>query len=609
MLIKQDVTKIHNDLTSLSNIYKGLEKKYGVLAINMMGGMKVSSFNAIYSLQTNIHLFLHTTEDIFFISKFKNNSIITEYACIDSDLSIKEILNLQNIDYSDDNNQEYYFERLCLEAKIDIPKNSLFNIKIKDQHIDCLWMTKNNILNLLFIMNHQSTKSVQATMKARNFELIALGKELLNGILDRNIFILDTYSGNVSRYKLEAGPKIRPYHIKWDNFKLDTNSISIIKEIFSYRNKPASNLKRFNEKIELKPTLIIVLSRLSDITPLAIINHKCPQVILIYTPQDKWVNHMAHRIKNQYSELGIDHIHLLETDQSGINIIDNIPKSLIQFAQINITPGTKSQATMLALWAIKHNIPTWSIYIDKLIQINHEKIEKEIQPLALQTRLKVVSEAHIKSEGWNENAKDWNDPFYNKMLEFMELIRSNNKQDIFMIEDISINGYKCINIKKYNNEYWKFTWPTTNMSNHTNFPNTIELHGGYWYEKVVTKAIYNLNKPGQKYDVTCGFEVSGAEKWKPMTERDVLVIAPNASLYMISCKFTKEARDNRISTKNIIEVKATAKTLGRFVIPMMCTNTIEEPYEKNGVYIFGWPTLCQPKELSKILNKAAQALY
>ena len=90
-----------------------------------------------------------------------------------------------------------------------------------------------------------------------------------------------------------------------------------------------------------------------------------------------------------------------------------------------------------------------------------------------------------------------------------------------------------------------------------------------------------------------------------LTERDVLAADSKGRLFMISCKTAGRIKGAERKTV-LAELEAMAKTLGSFVIPVLCSMTTDPPALEDGILCLAWTTLCRPADLLAALEMAAK---
>jgi hypothetical protein len=272
---------------------------------------------------------------------------------------------------------------------------------------------------------------------------------------------------------------------------------------------------------------------------------------------------------------------------------------------VNITPGTKPQGLALGLWAKNHGVPGWAIDRDVIRRLDQEGQTIQVRGLSVKTRLDFTLETQVTDYGWSKHSPDWNDDLpYRKLLKFMNLAIERNLAHQLHQNNLEINGLRLRCLDPLENS-WRFTWPDDDSSPH----GVLDLKGGFWYERVTAKAVDALNHIGPVvWDVSCGVEVSIPGYTRHLTERDVLAANSRAQLFMISCKTSAKLKGTDLK-KVLSELEAMAKTMGRFVIPVLCHMGLDPPKTIGEAMVIGWPTLCQPKELLRALTVAAKNVH
>ncbi|MDR2442318.1 MAG: hypothetical protein LBE31_02210 [Deltaproteobacteria bacterium] len=588
-----------NGAKPVEEIFRDLEDNLGPLAVNMMGGMKKSSLAGMFALKKTDHVFLQLSEEKFAVSRQVDNTIHTESLQVQKQLTPKQYLELQQLSYHIEPNPPWDLLHLCRSSHIPVPADALFNVVINKRRIDCLW-THLNVLCFLIIHNSQPYDGPKALSDARRIELLADTKNWTNGLFNRRFYVFENLDYNVERYNLEASGRILAYKVDWRGDRLTESAQETLREIF-WPPKPNQRpplLHKPDWQLKAVPTLITSLSRLSEATILAINSHQKPQVVLLYTPEDEWVNHMAKVYQQKAAELGLKSVYVLATDFSAANVHAHLPPELAKHAEVNVTPGTKPQGTALGLWAKNHGAPAWLLDRNVIRRLGDKPEERPVVGTSLQASLDFLLEAPVTDYGWNRGAKDWNDPFFEAMLSFMAEILNSGQKNKFYKEDLITNGYSlCLKPKT---STWRFSWPGGRF---------MDLKDGHWYEKLTAKAIYAINiLGGTVFEVSSGVAVSAPGRSRFLTERDVLAASSDGRLFMVSCK-TSVKQQNRNLEVYLSEVKAMAKTLSRFTVPLLCTMSPEDPIAFDEVYRIGWTTLVQPKVLKDTFNKASKAIH
>jgi hypothetical protein len=604
-------SSIKNDfsVSSLTDIYVDLEKNCGNLAVNMMGGMKRLSFSPLYSLNLSKHLFLQLTDGSFLVSRFKDDILRTETKPINSKVSVLDLLYLQQVISEPSLTLPTIdIKTLCHNYRVSLPENALYNHVIDGEKIDCLWNSGDNTLSMLFILDSNKSNQLDNSRKILH---LSSTKKWLNGLYNKKIFVLDNSDFYIRRYEYESGGKVAAFVLYPDSVQFkDKNKQSLTTIFAPFKLKLSPNISKPNWNLKQKKTLVTSMSRFSSITPLVINSHKCPQVVLIYTPEDQWVNYMAHAIQQKASEFGLEEVFLLETSYNAANCFHHLPKMLHDIAEVNITPGTKPLGTALELWALKNGLPVWFVDLNKgkglnkIRRIGSETEEKPVVPLNLKNWLELMVNASNIDCGWNKESSDWDDDFNTTFLPFMSKIYNKNLKHKFFSKDISIDGMKL----SIGHDGWEFSWSDSNCES-VKKKRSFAWEDGFWYEKVVAKAVDALNRlDGNKinFEVAQGVRVYDDNN-NLLTDRDVLVVNSNAQVFLISCKTKRNLKDPE-DNGFFENARSTAKNLGRFVVPTLCSMTTKEPTIINNVCVFGWTTLCQPEKLLTMFTWAANKL-
>jgi hypothetical protein len=245
----------------------------------------------------------------------------------------------------------------------------------------------------------------------------------------------------------------------------------------------------------------------------------------------------------------------------------------------------------------------------KLDQKSDAGDSKTLVGLSLKNRLNFMIDGLTIDYGWNRRSEGWNDPFYHHFLTFLSILGrdiSKLRGKRLIVDNIETDGY-IFEAVPGTHPLWRFSWPGAMNANSY----MISHYDGAWYERVAAKAFDALNRLNQlRYEAACGVRVQKPDGVSWLTERDVLVATSKAQLYMVSCKTSHKtglALSRAVGYDIFSETKATAKTLGRFVVPIICSLTEEEPELRDGVLTFGWPLLARPAELAEWIHWAFEA--
>ncbi|MDR0882479.1 MAG: hypothetical protein LBP55_08050 [Candidatus Adiutrix sp.] len=618
----------------VTDVYRKLEADLGHLAINALGGQKHHSLPALTALaRLQDHIFLQTMDDGFYVTWLDGQNIRTKSYKLPSARPIKELLALQNLEYQPQPDAPNNLKNLGRKLHLTLPKNRLNNIIIGGLRWDCLWNPGNNVIHGLMLA--QPSPDSTPAEHARAIIDLTLNKKNLADLYTREFFVVESSVNAHIRLQYEAGLKVTSKHSNWPDHltnpqftateEAGQDLLEFLTGVFKSgtKTKPEPRkLDKVSVSTEVIPTLVTAMSS-GDATLLALSSHQCRQAIILFTPDDNIIAARAHKIKDRASDFGLEQIFLLPAAIEG-HLRTAIPNNLGPVAQVNVTPGSKGLGLALTLWGLVNGAQLWSINKDGggLVRFDAQEESRGLKPIALKTRLDIVSEATISNYGWNHEAEDWNHPFYDQMLKFMRKIQGANLEPDFLRQSVSLDGY---NLQRTSNQGWKLTWPGGEGQNKGSYQFTWQETGlegkkhpdGHWYEKLTAKAIDALNgQPNNlihKFEVAAGVEVAKTDQTinfsykspdHTLTERDVLVADNGGNLYLISCKAYPP--EPELMDKFITELRATASPLGRFTIPLLCTLSTGHYSVHNGVVIFGWDYLCRPKKLRQILNLAAQ---
>jgi hypothetical protein len=595
------------ELPEPKDVYRKLEKELGTLAINMMGGMKKCSLGGLLALEGKNHVFLQISDERLIISRLFEGTVHTESMIMETTIPAKLLLDLQRIDYRINESPTRDLRKLCHEGGVRLPPDAVCEAVVGGHRIDCLWSAENNLLHLLLIAPPHFKDSSDALASARRVEALAGSKSWTNGLYSRKIIVLESEPRNVERYTLELAGRVQPYLVEWHEDRLTDSAAKILADIFKPK-KPVAPAVIHKPSLDPAPvpTLITSMGKLSDATLLAIAAHARPQLVLLHTPDDEWVSQMIKIYQLKAKALGVRSVLALPTDYTAANVHAHLPEKLARHAEVNVTPGTKAQGTALGLWAKCHGAPAWALGRGAIERIDGVVEQKPVPLISLKTRLDLTLELPITDYGWGASSMGFGDPFYGRMMKLMCMLLDKGREAAFLKDPLALDGYKLSLSGQGGRQHWRFEWPADSYGP----AGTRSLKDGYWYERLTAKAVYGLNRLGREsYDVSCGVEVSPpGQGQRFLTERDVLAATSKAQLFMISCKTAGRFKSN-VYKRILSEVEAMAKTLGRFVIPILCDMTPNEPKMAGEVMVIGWTTLCRPERLQSALEKAAKSVH
>jgi hypothetical protein len=595
------------DYPSVEATYQKLEDDLGFLAINMMGGMKRQLLAGLFALKGRGHLFLQLSEDWFMVSRIVGQSVHTDTMALEASLPTQKYLELQKIDYRIEPDPPWDLKRLCHEARVPLPEGAMFNVSLGGNRVDCVWSSGGSMMRFLLISPDKNIGGAEALANARNIETLASTKWWTNGLFSRRIFVLEGLARIVDRYEYEVPGLVKSYRVDWEPSHLTQSAKESLSEIFSppKNHQVHPQIKRQPLDLAPVPTLITAMGRMSDATLLAIVSHKMPQVVLVYTPEDEWVAHMVKVYQDKAKDLGLQRVLLVPSDYTAANVHAHLPPDLAKYAAVNITPGTKPQGLALGLWAKNHGVPSWAIDRDVIRRLDQNAQTIRVRGLSVKTRLDFTLETRVTDYGWGKHSPDWpQDLPYRKLLKFMNLAVEKKLTHRLHHETLEICGHRLECLDPVENS-WRFSWAPDDSSP----AGSLDLKGGFWYERLTAKAVDALNRVGPiVWDVSCGVEVSIPGYSRHLTERDVLAANSRAQLFMISCKTSSKLKGGDLK-KVLLELEAMAKTMGRFVIPVLCHMGLEPPKSAGEAMVIGWPTLCQPKELLRALTAAAKNVH
>jgi hypothetical protein len=76
---------------------------------------------------------------------------------------------------------------------------------------------------------------------------------------------------------------------------------------------------------------------------------------------------MAQSIAANAQKLGVKNVTLIPSDYRGANVQIPLDEKSARLAEVNLSPGTKSQCSSLALWALNRNIPAYVLENFKIV--------------------------------------------------------------------------------------------------------------------------------------------------------------------------------------------------------------------------------------------------
>lgn len=547
--------------------------------------------------------------------------------------TVAEILNLQGVTWQQvDANPDVAVDmpllQICKKYKFPLPKHYLENVRIDDIVFDLVWNPGNNRLRFLKDWRFRVEKE-NYLEKVRDFAHWGTDRNRSGQMFDKQIYVLtidDQISDrliNESDHQLIV-EKVEAYQDKrafpYDDIKQTLQDWFMQKTTGGKDEIMKPPATRNSDELQ-NNTLVVCMGTNLEPTLLAICSHKPKYVLLCHTPpkkDDNIVCEYVKRFQELAPQLGVS-ITPVRLDIDGCfaeQALPRVPDGAELDVAVNVSPGSKGQGAMLALWAKRHGFRVWSLNTGKSCcselypTMDAKPLPFELCDPALCFRLHGIE---LLNAGQDEKSLTDDRPVMDAILEFMsmaiaagkdnELFKPKGKVQIGKAELID-TGYGF----RFRNGKIDYKFESK----------------GKWLEKLMAVALLRAGAAHVRMNLATRWREDIEDKTisdkklletPHRTEIDV-VGAIDGNFVLVSCKSYRngeQGKEQNKAGKNIdemvkdaaAEIRNVGASMGRFALRMLvhmhCNKA--EPAESGRVMVLGWRDICQPEELRERIKQ------
>ena len=625
IIIKELKRDMMNDVhanESLKALLKDIVVK-GSIIFNLAGGMNYQIVSFINAMKDFEQMgFLYPEIDKVHVFIMKNGVIEDQFSSVFPDnIDIEDILKLQGVPYkiSASRSTSSLLERALKLSKLTLPTPGIKNISIGDVDFDYVWNYYNTLHYIASIEDSvpHVRKSVESDKKTKSEKnaydakedaimRLARGRAEFGELYHRGFTLLTYNKKTYTKMNEMGGGKISaiylPTIVSEDKIKTELSAIF---------DRPARPIKRggggIKETLKIRDdgdeannALVVVLGR--DIMPsmIALWSHQPKHAYFLYTNDDAQVDLCRKSLIQYKNFLPCDKMTFIPIEMLGDDIL-KLKTNEGQSVAVNITPGTKSQSTFLAVWAELNSAKIHSLMTNtqQLYELPHSVIGALNGPspaLMLDMNGYELIKRDLKSE-----AKLKSEAHYKIIYEFLKRMDQENISiKKFMNERINLQRSKSSLIKLNENEVEFMLDGKRSIVN---------IQDGQWFEDFVGYIFMICGAQNVNTRVRIAWNEHMARNFNAKYHKeshmvDIDVAARiDSNYYVVSCKAGAKGNVNKEHAK--LEVEHTAALFGRFTIPMMCfLKSAGEPYKNGDVYVFGYKTLIDTDKFKNLIKKA-----
>lgn len=610
------------------------KKKGERICFNVDGGLNYLIAACAIALEPYHPIYIVATEERAIMYDTLGNSF--QVWGLPKMLPIRQILEMQGVEYSQVAPISSLLNSLAQKGKLSFPENSLQNVEIAGMRFECVWNLPNNRICAIRDMTGYSNE-IERVAAERQYAQWSTDRALCGQLFDKNIFALTRDPKSEERLKsgshdaMEVFDCARLYAFHNHPSKLTPLEIKEIDDDLKRLNKFLNfKIGKVTPKIMEAPesnalptikdnSLVVCIGTNIHPTLIAIATHKPEHLVLCYTKGKQPVDGYATRIQDNAASLGLKSVTLVPVSLEGDFLDKRLPALEKPDAKVsvNVTPGTKGQGLMLALWAYRHGHAIYSINrrVESLSLLSGSGEEPELKtcsPLALFTILGERLGNNIKRFDEKDASMAWAAP----LREFMASLDEEKSELLFdrSIPVLESGGYKLkpAGDKKWrlskNGEIWEFS-----------------THNGAWFEILCACAL--KHEGGE--DVILNMK----ERWSLENEKKIIQRHPNGKdphkleldvvgacqtdYILISCKSSTykfhpetkkaltEAEADEFINKASREAKSTASNLGRFAHAILAHRGKPQNIDPELARVVDWRVICEPGKLRAVIEELA----
>ncbi|MCX8022977.1 MAG: DUF1887 family protein [Syntrophorhabdaceae bacterium] len=587
-----NIVRISDGLLShgdLHPIHKHIEKIAGGkerILFNIAGGMNFQIAASLYFLPGDLFDIVYPEDTGIHKITFDKGKL-TDYKLLPLPRPV-DVLSLQDVKTFVKREGVLTGASFAKRYNLPIPEGT-YDVNINSITFDCIWNRGNNLLFFKTILDKSfdgKKKKDKILDQTRRLLALAETRVYFKELFHRNIIVLTDIASVKERLQRESKGKII--------------TISSFDELRTYLEHPPleeekviGNLEtyRTGKEVEGKGTLYLALAK--DLLPvlIAIWSHKPKKVVFFYTPNNPAIEKIKSTIINYKQLMPLEEISFFRCSVFG-SAIYGYPGDGKEYEppMVNITPGTKGQASFLSLLARKNGFPLFSINTrtGELEGISSDSRIELSGPDPLSLLLLTGQNVAEKGYGITKDEILKDKDLQEGILQFFRLLKKSNDTKDMLTKGISTplaNLYVFREEEKMRIVYKRDENKSLEWSSRDN----------EWFENLIG---YVMCFQGAD-DVRVRMCTARENPVNHLTEVDV-VARFKSDYFVISCK----AGGLNIQ-KDASEITAVASLFGRFAVPLLASiEHMGDPAIKEGVYIFGPSTFSNKERMARFLEDA-----
>lgn len=584
-------------------------------AFNLAGGANFQIVACVQAISANRCLYLYPeSSQIHAILMERFNVLSRDSLPLPKPVDVLSLQGIQAEEIEKKISKSSFFQTMIRRCHIDLPEGTMRNVRITSPSLnkpvvfDLVWNIGNELKFLKSIaVDGTSRKQDYFKNEARLILGMATGKDFFSELFHRTIGVLTNNEQVDARLKEEGSGKIESFFmsIKSRNYFAEkalkkfmepTEATQRADKNYPIERIVTGNIKKGNT------LLITALGNEILTTLIALRSHNPDNVCFIYTPGVRQIQALKKNIVKEKKMFPVQKIHFYPAGVDGASIM-NIDFPDYESVMVNITPGTKGHAAFLTLWALKHGYPVFSLKTSPPV---YEQIpfgdqgNQKLPDILLYSKLKG---ARVQSSGLPLEAVRKSHKQHESILSFLRLMDQENVP-------VSEFYFRKIELKNAQAKSEPLNKNTVRISLPGKRPIVFSTKNDEWFEALTGYVMILCAAT----DLRIRFRTAWPEPIQKqllsnpnfknqihLSDVDVIATIDN-TYYVISCKIS----DKKNVGQNTLEAIAFASLFGRFAIPMMCFLKYQgEPYNSNnGVYIFGYKTLCDTNRMTALLQRA-----
>lgn len=591
----------------------------GDIAFNLAGGIGFQIPACARVLDQEKTLFIYPELESILLLRLTESAVTTESIPLPPALAVLELFAIQGMDWQPATKASWpLLDKVMAAARVKkFPDDSLCSVCIASLDFACV-VNRGNRLKFLHVVERATGKNGREVDMKKARAVIALGKSDFGQLFDREVHVLTDSAAIAERLQREKGLKVFPHVFRHDRSGELAAKLLVQSFLAEKTMMPNGSVLKPEKAVEAAHAgggkgsdrvLYVILGTEPLPTLLAAWSHRAGEVNFLYTPDNPRIAALRDALVAHGAQLPVARFRFIPVSYSGVEIADLPPPADPSRTEVNLTPGTKLQKTILALWAAKHGVACFTVLTrpDLLVPLegaSHSEL-RQVRTPAAAAFLKLAG-VTVQKHGASDKA---------------HLLRSSRINAAWKFLAAAARQPACLNEFPRRSVILPeggFT-PLENHRGRIVLGDGTEAEircgnggeKGEWFEEVVGLAFARAGVAGVQLNIRLAWseqrkaalkKATGTES--PMAEIDV-VAWQGAAYYVVSCKATK-VKDPR---KNVNETRAYARPFGRMAVPILAFLKYEgEPYEVDGVHVIGPRTLADPEAMRRFLAVARARL-